>query len=141
MTLKKSDGTDVTVSELKEIDYIRDSTAPRHVRDEICAFFQGAVCCWCAEHGDAEFSLKNLVGGVNIGWYGTPLQGLFLCHLQVKLAKFEKEGYNEVLAEAYCAAHKATWGDAGWLLKEALHSDRRTFVLTQSDLNRYIWAD
>ena len=43
----------------------------------ICAFMQGAVYAWCNVHGSEPFAARNLVGGDNFYWQGTPLYPLY----------------------------------------------------------------
>ena len=40
---------------------------------EIYSFLQGAVYCWCKNFNDKEFALRDLMGGENFEWTGTPL--------------------------------------------------------------------
>ena len=38
------------------------------------AFLQGAVYCWCKNRKDEWFAARDLLGGDNYYWQGTPLR-------------------------------------------------------------------
>lgn len=46
-------------------------------RESINDFLQGLVWGWCITKGTEEFALRDLLGGVNGDWNGTPLQVLY----------------------------------------------------------------
>lgn len=95
-------------------------------RDAIKLFLQGAVYCWCKNRHQEWFSLRDLMGGENFYWQGTPLLCLFTKH--------ETEGKDNPTKEA--------GKDAGWLLKSVVAEDRRTFKTKKEDLIRkYCWVD
>lgn len=139
MTLKKSDGTDVTEKELRQISYVREHSSPEYARGVIRATLQGAAYCWCATRGHDEFALRDLFGGVNANWYGTPLQEIYHHYLYWYIPKFEVEGRENAEAEAESEAHDKAGEDVGWMLKETLFHDNRAFVLTKNNPNHYIW--
>jgi len=92
-------------------------------RARISDFLQGAVYCWCKNKPKEWFSLRDLMGGANFDWRGTPLQPLFLKH----------EGVNE-------DPTKEAGKDCGWLLKSVIANDRRVFDTKKEELTRkYLW--
>ncbi|EGQ9561703.1 TPA: hypothetical protein GRI74_24300 [Vibrio parahaemolyticus] len=91
----------------------------------IKAFLQGAVYCWCKNRKDEWFSLRDLMGGDNFYWQGTPLISLY--------EKHEAKGSDDPVKDA--------GKDAGWLLKSVIGSDRRQFDTKKEDLIRkYRWT-
>ncbi|RPB31046.1 hypothetical protein CYQ90_24550, partial [Vibrio parahaemolyticus] len=74
----------------------------------IKAFLQGAVYCWCKNRRNEWFSLRDLMGGDNFYWQGTPLISLY--------EKHEAKGSDDPV--------KGAGKDAGWLLKSVIGSDR-----------------
>lgn len=88
----------------------------------IMSFLQGAVYCWCKNRSDEWFSLRDLMGGDNYYWEGTPL-----------LVLYEKHKDKETAVED---AGK----DAGWLLKKVVYDDKRHFNTKKEHLIRkYKW--
>lgn len=88
-------------------------------------FLQGAVYCWCKNRKGKWFSLRDLMGGENFQWQGTPLLCLYLKH----------EGKNE-------DPTKEAGKDAGWLLKSVIANDKRKFDTKKEELIRqYCWID
>ena len=49
-------------------------------RDRILDFLQGGVYCWCKNRPTEWFSLRDLMGGENFFWQGTPLIALWIKH-------------------------------------------------------------
>ncbi|MFA8341773.1 MAG: hypothetical protein ACEPO8_02260 [Rhodothermaceae bacterium] len=89
-------------------------------------FLQGAVYCWCKNRPDEWFSMRDLMGGSNFYWEGTPLFDLFQKH--------ENIGKNN--NDAIAAAGK----DSGWILKKVIHEDKRKFDTKKEELIRkYRW--
>jgi len=74
-------------------------------KQRIMDFLQGAVYCWCKNRKDEWFAAKDLLGGDNYFWQGTPM-----------IVLYEKSGDEEQAAK-----------DAGWLLKRVLDDDKRRF--------------
>ena len=55
--------------------YIRDVTVLDEDELKLArAFMQGAVYCWIKNRRDEAFAVRDLVGGENRDWNGTPLQ-------------------------------------------------------------------
>lgn len=106
-------------SELRRVSGLSDEEG-RAVR----AFLQGAVYCWCKNRPREWFSLRDLTGGDNALWRGTPLYVL-------------REKHRLRTADAL----KAASIDCGWLLKQTLQEDRRVFETTELNLVRkYRWT-
>ena len=98
---------------LSEADRIR-------IRD----FLQGAVYCWCKNRKKEWFALRDLMGGDNFFWQGTPMIALWKKH-KGKTADPVKEAAK----------------DGGWLLKRVIVDDRRKFETKQEGLVRhYRWT-
>ena len=74
-------------------------------------FLQGAVYCWCKNRPGEWFALRDLMGGDNTFWEGTPLLPVYDKHSS--------------LAEE--RAFEAAAKDAGWLLKHVVVNDSRLF--------------
>ncbi|MFA6104122.1 MAG: hypothetical protein WC721_18170 [Victivallaceae bacterium] len=92
----------------------------------IKAFMQGAVYGWIKSHPGEWFAVRDLVGGENWDWAGTPLYALF--------EKHKNDGKSD--DEAFDVAAQ----DLGWLVKTALSEDKRTFESRESGLVRnYRW--
>lgn len=94
-------------------------------RELIRAFMQGAVYSWVKNCPDGYFAVRDLVGGLNNDWNGTPLQVLYDRHIEA--------GKDD--QEAFEAAAK----DLGWIVKTLLSDDRRIFRVEKSGLvNSYL---
>lgn len=91
---------------------------------EIYSFLQGTVYCWCKNLGDKEFALRDLMGGENFQWNGTPLSVLW--------EKQKKLGANDPV--------KSAGIDAGWILKKVILNDKRNFEVREREMtNKYKW--
>lgn len=90
----------------------------------IIDFLQGAVYCWCKNRKDEWFALRDLMGGENYYWKGTPLMILYE----------KNENINGDTAEEAAAK------DAGWILKKMISNDKREFE-TKKDFQtrKYKW--
>jgi hypothetical protein len=85
-------------------------------------FLQGAVYCWCKNRPEEWFSLRDLMGGENYHWDGTPLLSLYQKHRPA--------------ADAVERAGR----DGGWLLKKVISDDLRTFETREAEMIRqYRW--
>lgn len=92
----------------------------------IKAFLQGAVYSWVKNRKDEVFAARDLVGGENFDWTGTPLYCLYQKHIEQ--GKTNQKAIDE--------AGK----DVGWILKAVLHEDKRTFETCDRGLsNGYRW--
>ncbi len=81
-------------------------------------FLQGDVYSWCKNRKDEWFAARDLLGGDNYYWQGTPM-----------IALYEKSEDVEQAGK-----------DAGWLLKRVLNDDKRTFeVSTDGRVKIYRW--
>ena len=95
--------------------------------DQMRAFLQGAVYCWCKNRKDEWFAAHDLLGGDNYYWQGIPLMPLYIYYLN------GNEDNNDYAVEE---AGKA----AGRLFKEVLINDKRT-IKTEEDYTRmYRWT-
>lgn len=90
-------------------------------------FLQGAVYCWCKNRKNEWFAARDLLGGDNYDWQGTPLYSLYTYYLGGNID-------NHVYAVT--DAGKA----AGRLLKEVLINDRRTFDTEDGYTRMYRWT-
>lgn len=83
-------------------------------KDMILAFLQGVVYQWILEHKDdvkPSFVARDMLGGFNNNWEGTPLQFLYDYY------------YDKTKDDDY--SRKQAAQDAGWALKEMLKNDSR----------------
>jgi hypothetical protein len=79
----------------------------------IKAFMQGAVYSWVKNRQGEKLAVRDLVGGDNFDWSGTPLQVLYQKH--------RNAGKDDESAIAAAAI------DLGWIVKTVLSEDKRTF--------------
>ncbi|MDR0734011.1 MAG: hypothetical protein LBF08_08165 [Dysgonamonadaceae bacterium] len=104
----------VQESEIREVYGITEEQKQR-----IMDFLRGAVYCWCKNRKDEWFAARDLLGGDNFYWQGTPM-----------LALYEKSEDVEQAGK-----------DAGWLLKRVINNDKRRFETTKKDFVRqYRWT-
>lgn len=104
---------------------------------EARAFIQGAVYCWCKNKPDDVFAVRDLFGGENTDWGGTPLQEIY-GHWSSLYRGQHPELSDDELHEK--AADQAAI-DVGWLMKSVLQNDRREFE--SSDVGKakgYKWV-
>lgn len=95
--------------------------------NEMCSFLQGAVYCWCKNRKNEWFAARDLIGGDNYFWQGTPLMRLYEYYLN------DSRGNGEYAVEE---AGKA----AGRLLKKVLFEDRRVFDTQDGYTRIYRWT-
>src|SRR5207245_9960491 len=106
-------------ADLREVSGLTDDE-----KDRIADFLQGAVYCWCKNRPDEWFSLRDLMGGENYYWEGTPLIRVYEKHR-------DAGAHNPV---------KEAGKDGGWLLKKVLVNDPRTFDTREAPFIReYRW--
>ncbi|KAF3984802.1 MAG: hypothetical protein HFP81_00255 [Methylococcales symbiont of Hymedesmia sp. n. MRB-2018] len=90
-------------------------------------FLQGAVYCWVKNRKDEFFAARDLMGGDNFNWRGTPLYCLYKKHI----------GKGKTKEAAIDEAGK----DLGWVLKSVLAEDKRTFESCDKGLAKgYKWV-
>lgn len=95
-------------------------------KQRIIDFLQGAVYCWCKNRPDEWFSMRDLMGGDNFYWEGTPLYKLFVKHISNGLDS--------------TTAIKKAGIDSGWLLKKVINNDKREFdSKTEDMIRKYKW--
>lgn len=108
-------------SELRDVSGLSERE-----KEQICAFIQGAVYCWCKNRQAEWFSMRDLMGGENGNWEGTPFDALYQKH--------RRSGLGE--ADAVDRAGK----DSGWLLKSTLSRDQRQFEHKEEErIRKYRW--
>lgn len=109
-------------SEIRDVYDITEEEKQR-----IIDFLQGAVYCWCKNRPDEWFSMRDLMGGENYYWEGTPLLVLYTKH--------ENKGKNSETAV------KDAGKDSGWILKRVTNNDQRQFETKKEELIRkYKWV-
>ena len=96
-------------SELRTITCVTPSQA-----DAIRNFMQGDVYCWSKNRFNEEFTVQDLMGAENFNWEGTPCQVLYVKHVD--------------LGKDNDSAIECAGKDLGWLVKEMLANDVRTFI-------------
>lgn len=95
-------------------------------KQRIIDFLQGAVYCWCKNKPDEWFSMRDLMGGENYYWEGTPLLVLYTKH------KSKGKDWESAVKDA--------GKDSGWLLKRVINQDQRKFETKKEELIRkYKW--
>lgn len=108
-------------SELRDVHGISETD-----KDLIKAFMQGAIYCWVKNRSGEEFAVRDLMGGENFDWHGTPLYVLYQKHIN---SGKDRE-----------AAIESAGKDLGWLVKTVLAEDKRRFAVRKSGLvNTYSW--
>lgn len=108
-------------SEVREVYEITNEQ-----KQSIIDFLQGAVYCWCKNRPDEWFSMRNLMGGDNFNWKGTPLFTLYKKHRNNRRNN----------QQAIDLAGK----DSGWLLKRVISDDNRKFETKKEEqIRKYLW--
>ena len=89
-------------------------------------YLQGAVYCWCKNRKDEWFSARELFGGENFDWNGTPIIKLYDKHKSKGKKKDD--------------AIKDAGKDVGWILKKVVDDDSRNFETKNEDfIRKYRW--
>ena len=104
---------------------LRDVDISLQEKEKITDFLQGKVDYWCKNREDEWFAARDLVGGENNDWNGTPLQCLYDKHAKTKSPQdaVEQAGI-----------------DVGWLLKTLLDKDSRNFNTDVKErVRQYQW--
>jgi len=92
----------------------------------IKAYLQGSVYSWIKNRTGEIFAARDLVGGENFDWFGTPLFCLFEKHRD--------------LGKSNESAVDGAGKDLGWILKSVLHEDKRTFETHKKGMTKaYRW--
>lgn len=108
-------------SQIREVKGITKTEKQR-----IADYLQGAVYCWCKNRFEEWFSVRDLFGGDNFDWSGTPMTVLY--------EKHRTKGKSD--SDSISDAGK----DAGWILKNVIDTDRRQFETKKEELIRkYRW--
>lgn len=94
-------------------------------KQRVMDFLQGAVYCWCKNRKGEWFSVRDLMGGDNYFWEGTPLNRLY--------EKFAENGSQNPVADA--------GKSCGMLLKTVIAADRREFFTKDNEdlIRKYQW--
>ena len=92
-------------------------------KERILCFIQGAVYSFCKNNQGKEFAARDLFGGVNNDWGGTPLQVLYNWH-----ANNNADNPEDLAGK-----------DVGWLLLEVIKNDSRKFNKIKEHVNYYEW--
>lgn len=92
------------------------------------AFMQGAIYSWVKNRKGEWFAVRDLVGGENTDWSGTPLQQLYDKHITA--------------GKSSDAAHDAAAHDIGWIVKSILANDKRVFENDNTGfVSSYRWIE
>lgn len=113
----------MTLIPKSEIRNVKDLT-PGEIQ-RIYDYLQGAVYCWCKNQKDEWFSARELFGGENFDWNGTPIIKLYEKHK----SKGKKE--DDVIKDAGI--------DVGWILKKVTDDDDRNFETKEDYIRKYRW--
>ena len=112
----------VPESELRDVLGI-DNSKKSHIK----AFMQGAIYCWVKNCKGKPFSVRDLMGGANFEWAGTPLYALYEKHIE--------QGKDDD------SAVESAGKDLGWLMKTVMAEDKRTFEAGKAGLvSSYRWV-
>lgn len=109
-------------SELREVHGITDEQ-----RSAIAYFMQGAIYSWAKNRPGEPFAVRDLMGGENFFWEGTPLIVLYKKH--IALGKTNESAIEDAAK------------DLGWIVKSVLSRDKRTYAVEKAGLvNGYKWV-
>lgn len=93
---------------------------------EMEKFLQGLVYTFCKQRGSEKFFLRDLLGGENFYWQGTPM--FLLYKRQLDTGKSKQEAFRQAAK------------DAGKILKIVLDKDKREFILHNGWRLSYEWT-
>lgn len=115
---------DMTKSDLRKVSGLTDTETQR-IKD----YMLGSIYCWIKNQKDGDsslwFAVRDLVGGENTNWDGTPLDVIYKKHLHEKTSD-----------EAFEQAAK----DIGWIMKSVIFEDKRLFETKKEGMVRkYRW--
>ena len=115
---------DMTKSDLRDVSGLTD-TEKQRIKD----YMLGSIYCWIKNQKDGDsslwFAVRDLVGGENTNWDGTPLDVIYKKHLHEKTSD-----------EAFKQAAK----DIGWIMKSMIFEDKRLFETKKEGMVRkYRW--
>ena len=115
---------DMTKSDLRKVSGLTDTETQR-IKD----YMLGSIYCWIKNQKDGDsslwFAVRDLVGGENTNWDGTPLDVIYKKHLHEKTSD-----------EAFKQAAK----DIGWIMKSVIFEDKRLFETKKEGMVRkYRW--
>jgi len=110
----------IPFSEIRDVKNITTAEKQR-----IYDFLQGAVYCWCKNRKNEWFSVRDLLGGDNFDWNGTPLIVLFNKH------KMKGKSDEDAIIDA--------GKDAGWIVKRVVNDDQRDFETKDEYTRKYRW--
>ena len=115
---------DMTKSDLRKVSGLTDTETQR-IKD----YMLGSIYCWIKNQKDGDsslwFAVRDLVGGENTKWDGTPLDVIYKKHLHEKTSD-----------EAFEQAAK----DIGWIMKSVIFEDKRLFETKKEGMVRkYRW--
>ena len=98
---------------------------PQPEKNRIYDFLQGSVYCWCKNRDNEWFSLRDLMGGDNYYWQGTPMIAL----------------YNKQVAKNAADPVKEAGKEGGRLLLDVIINDGRSFeTKVESLIRQYRWV-
>ena len=91
-------------------------------------YLLGSVQAWCRDRHGEWFAARDLLGGANFNWQGTPLQPLYVYYM-------ERSNHDD----AYSV--KQAGRAAGHLLKRVLIEDsKRTYETHKGYTRQYRWV-
>ncbi len=102
---------------------------------KVLSYLQGMVYMWCAINGDKTFAVRDLVGGENYDWQGTPLMTVW----HNRKRRYQEQYPDAPSDETDEWTHNQTAKEVGWLLKKVLIDDKRVFVEYKGFGNQYRW--
>lgn len=114
----------MTLLQQSQIHFVNGITPKQ--KELINAYLQGAVYSWVKNRKDEWFAARDLFGGDNFYWEGTPLYCLYEKHIN------KGKSSNDAIVDA--------GKDLGWLLKQQLSNDKRSFETRQGYTAEYRWV-